>query len=359
MSIDKLQGLRCKVATIDEWLSADVREDVVGAIEQGASKVDDYIIVATSSEGTVRNGAGDTIKMELMKILKGEYVNPHVSIWWYKLDSVDEVGHPEYWLKANPNLGKTVTYETYQLDVERAEQSPAARNDILAKRFGLPMEGYTYYFTYEETLPHRKREFWRMPCSLGMDLSQGDDFCSFTFLFPLGDGSFGVKTRNYITSLTLQKLPLAMRLKYQEFIDEGSLTVLEGTVLDLTDVYDDLDTYITEMEYDIRSVGYDPYNAQSFINRWEEENGPFGIVKVIQGVKTESVPLGELKKLSEERMLLFDEALMTFAMGNCIVMEDTNGNRKLLKKRHEAKIDAVAAMMDAFVAWKLNKDAFE
>lgn len=359
MSIDKLQGLRCKVATIDEWLSADVREDVVGAIEQGASKVDDYIIVATSSEGTVRNGAGDTIKMELMKILKGEYVNPHVSIWWYKLDSVDEVGRPEYWLKANPNLGKTVTYETYQLDVERAEQSPAARNDILAKRFGLPMEGYTYYFTYEETLPHRKREFWRMPCSLGMDLSQGDDFCSFTFLFPLGDGSFGVKTRNYITSLTLQRLPLAMRLKYQEFIDEGSLTVLEGTVLDLTDVYDDLDAYITEMEYDIRSVGYDPYNAQSFINRWEEENGPFGIVKVIQGVKTESVPLGELKKLSEERMLLFDEALMTFAMGNCIVMEDTNGNRKLLKKRHEAKIDAVAAMMDAFVAWKLNKDAFE
>lgn len=359
MSIDKLQGLRCKVATIDEWLSADVREDVVGAIEQGASKVDDYIIVATSSEGTVRNGAGDTIKMELMKILKGEYVNPHVSIWWYALDSVDEVGHPEYWLKANPNLGKTVTYETYQLDVERAEQSPAARNDILAKRFGLPMEGYTYYFTYEETLPHRKREFWRMPCSLGMDLSQGDDFCSFTFLFPLGDGSFGVKTRNYITSLTLQKLPLAMRLKYQEFIDEGSLTVLEGTVLDLTDVYDDLDAYITEMEYDIRSVGYDPYNAQSFINRWEEENGPFGIAKVIQGVKTESVPLGELKKLSEERMLLFDEALMTFAMGNCIVMEDTNGNRKLLKKRHEAKIDAVAAMMDAFVAWKLNKDAFE
>ena len=359
MSIDKLQGLRCKIATIDEWLSADVREDVVGAIEQGASKVDDYIIVATSSEGTVRNGAGDTIKMELMKILKGEYVNPHVSIWWYKLDSVDEVGHPEYWLKANPNLGKTVTYETYQLDVERAEQSPAARNDILAKRFGLPMEGYTYYFTYEETLPHRRREFWRMPCSLGMDLSQGDDFCSFTFLFPLGDGSFGVKTRNYISSLTLQKLPLAMRLKYQEFIDEGSLTVLEGTVLDLSDVYDDLDAYITEMEYDIRSVGYDPYNAQSFINRWENENGPFGIVKVIQGVKTESVPLGELKKLSEERMLLFDEALMTFAMGNCIVMEDTNGNRKLLKKRHEAKIDAVAAMMDAFVAWKLNKDAFE
>lgn len=359
MSIDKLQGLRCKVATIDEWLSADVREDVVGAIEQGASKVDDYVIVATSSEGTVRNGAGDTIKMELMKILKGEYVNPHVSIWWYKLDSVDEVGHPEYWLKANPNLGKTVTYETYQLDVERAEQSPAARNDILAKRFGLPMEGYTYYFTYEETLPHRKREFWRMPCSLGMDLSQGDDFCSFTFLFPLGDGSFGVKTRNYITSLTLQKLPLAMRLKYQEFIDEGSLIVLEGTVLDLEVVYDDLDQYITEMEYDVRSLGYDPYNAQSFINRWENENGPFGIEKVIQGAKTESVPLGELKKLSEERMLLFDESLMQFTMGNCIVMEDTNGNRKLLKRRHEAKIDAVAAMMDAFVAWKLNKDAFE
>ena len=359
MSIDKLQGLRCKVATIDEWLSADVREDVVGAIEQGASKVDDYVIVATSSEGTVRNGAGDTIKMELMKILKGEYVNPHVSIWWYKLDSVDEVGQPEYWLKANPNLGKTVTYETYQLDVERAEQSPAARNDILAKRFGLPMEGYTYYFTYEETLPHRKREFWRMPCSLGMDLSQGDDFCSFTFLFPLGDGSFGVKTRNYITSLTLQKLPLAMRLKYQEFIDEGSLIVLEGTVLDLETVYDDLDQYITEMEYDVRSLGYDPYNAQSFINRWENENGPFGIEKVIQGAKTESVPLGELKKLSEERMLLFDESLMQFTMGNCIVMEDTNGNRKLLKRRHEAKIDAVAAMMDAFVAWKLNKDAFE
>ena len=359
MSIDKLQGLRCKVATIDEWLSADVREDVVGAIEQGASKVDDYVIVATSSEGTVRNGAGDTIKMELMKILKGEYVNPHVSIWWYKLDSVDEVGHPEYWLKANPNLGKTVTYETYQLDVERAEQSPAARNDILAKRFGLPMEGYTYYFTYEETLPHRKREFWRMPCSLGMDLSQGDDFCSFTFLFPLGDGSFGVKTRNYITSLTLQKLPLAMRLKYQEFIDEGSLIVLEGTVLDLEVVYDDLDQYITEMEYDVRSLGYDPYNAQSFINRWENENGPFGLEKVIQGAKTESVPLGELKKLSEERMLLFDESLMQFTMGNCIVMEDTNGNRKLLKRRHEAKIDAVAAMMDAFVAWKLNKDAFE
>lgn len=359
MSIDKLQGLRCKVATIDEWLSGDVREDVVGAIEQGASKVDDYLIVATSSEGTVRNGSGDTIKMELMKILKGEYINPHVSIWWYKLDSVDEVGKPEYWLKANPNLGKTVSYETYQLDVERAEQSPAARNDILAKRFGLPMEGYTYYFTYEETLPHRKREYWRMPCAMGCDLSQGDDFCAFTFLFPLGNGAFGVKTRNYITSLTLQKLPLAMRLKYQEFIDEGTLVVLEGTVLDLTDVYDDLDAYLIEMEYDVRCVGYDPYNAQSFIKRWEDENGPFGIEKVIQGVKTESVPLGELKKLSEERMLLFDEALMTFAMGNCIVMEDTNGNRKLLKKRHEAKIDAVAAMMDAFVAWKLNKDTFE
>lgn len=359
MSIDKLQGLRCKVATIDEWLSGDVREDVVGAIEQGASKVDDYLIVATSSEGTVRNGSGDTIKMELMKILKGEYINPHVSIWWYKLDSVDEVGKPEYWLKANPNLGKTVSYETYQLDVERAEQSPAARNDILAKRFGLPMEGYTYYFTYEETFPHRKREYWRMPCAMGCDLSQGDDFCAFTFLFPLGNGAFGVKTRNYITSLTLQKLPLAMRLKYQEFIDEGTLVVLEGTVLDLTDVYDDLDAYLVEMEYDVRCVGYDPYNAQSFIKRWEDENGPFGIEKVIQGVKTESVPLGELKKLSEERMLLFDEALMTFAMGNCIVMEDTNGNRKLLKKRHEAKIDAVAAMMDAFVAWKLNKDAFE
>ena len=359
MSIDKLQGLRCKIATIDEWLSGDVREDVIGAIEQGASKLDDYLIVATSSEGTVRNGSGDTIKMELMDILKGDYVNPHVSIWWYKLDSIEEVGMPEMWAKANPNIGKTVTYETYQLDVERAEKAPAARNDILAKRFGIPMEGYTYYFTYEETLPHRRRSYWEMPCALGADLSQGDDFCSFTFMFPLSNGCFGIKTRNYITSLTLMKLPAAMRIKYDEFMEEGSLIVLEGTVLDMMDVYDDLDQHITERGYDVRCFGYDPYNAKAFVDRWENENGPFGIVKVIQGVKTESVPLGELKKLSEERMLLFDEDLMTFAMGNCIVMEDTNGNRKLLKKRYEAKIDAVAAMMDAFVAYKLNIDAFE
>ena len=359
MSIDKLQGLRCKIATIDEWLSGDVREDVIGAIEQGASKLDDYLIVATSSEGTVRNGSGDTIKMELMDILKGDYVNPHVSIWWYKLDSIEEVGMPEMWAKANPNIGKTVTYETYQLDVERAEKAPAARNDILAKRFGIPMEGYTYYFTYEETLPHRRRSYWEMPCALGADLSQGDDFCSFTFMFPLSNGCFGIKTRNYITSLTLMKLPAAMRIKYDEFMEEGSLIVLEGTVLDMMDVYDDLDQHITERGYDVRCFGYDPYNAKEFVDRWENENGPFGIVKVIQGVKTESVPLGELKKLSEERMLLFDEDLMTFAMGNCIVMEDTNGNRKLLKKRYEAKIDAVAAMMDAFVAYKLNIDAFE
>ena len=359
MSIDKLQGLRCKVATVDEWLSGDVREDVIGAIEQGASKVDDYLIIATSSEGTVRNGSGDTIKMELMDILKGEYINPHVSIWWYKLDSVDEVGDPEMWLKANPNLGKTVTYETYQLDVERAEKAPATRNDILAKRFGIPMEGYTYYFTYEETLPHRPRDYWNMACSMGIDLSQGDDFCAFTFLFPLSNGCFGIKTRNYISSLTLMKLPAAMRIKYDHFIKEGSLMVLEGTVLDMMEVYDDIDRHISERGYDVRSVGFDPYNAKEFIERWERENGPFGIEKVIQGVKTESVPLGELKKLSEERMLLFDEELMTFAMGNCIVMEDTNGNRKLLKKRHEAKIDAVAAMMDAFVAFKLNKEAFE
>lgn len=359
MTIDKLQGLRCKIATVDEWLSGDVREDVIGAIEQGASKNDDYLIVATSSEGTVRNGSGDTIKMELMDILKGDYINPHVSIWWYRLDSVDEVSHPELWMKANPNIGKTVTYETYQLDVERAEKAPAARNDILAKRFGIPMEGYTYFFTYEETLPHRKRDFWQMPCSMGIDLSQGDDFCAFTFLFPLSTGEFGVKTRNYISSITLMKLPLAMRAKYEEFMNEGSLIVMDGTVLDMMDVYDDLDEHIMDRGYDIRSVGYDPYNAKDFISRWETENGPFGIEKVIQGVKTESVPLGELKKLSEERMLLFDEDLMTFAMGNCVVIEDTNGNRKLLKKRYEAKIDAVAAMMDAFVAYKLNREAFE
>lgn len=359
MSIDKLQGLRAKVATVDEWLSGDIREDVIGAIEQGASKNDDYLIVAISSEGTVRNGSGDTIKMELMDILKGTYINPHVSIWYYKLDSIDEVNNPEMWLKANPNLGKTVTYETYQLDVDRAEKAPAARNDILAKRFGIPMEGYTYFFTYEETLPHRKRSFWSLPCALGADLSQGDDFCSFTFLFPLKDGTFGIKTRNYISSLTLAKLPSAMRMKYEEFMNEGSLIVMDGTILDMMDVYDDLDQFIIDSDYDVRSFGYDPYNAKDFVERWEKENGPFGIVKVPQGSKTESVPLGELKKLSEERMLLFDENLMTFTMGNCIVMEDTNGNRKLLKRRHEAKIDAVAAMMDAFISYKLNKDAFE
>ena len=359
MTIDKVQGSRAKIWTIDEWLSGDVREDIVGAAEQGASKNSDYLIVATSSEGTVRNGSGDTIKMELMDILKGEYVNPHVSIWWYKLDSVDEVGDPDMWLKANPNLGKTVTYETYQLDVERAEKAPAARNDILAKRFGLPMEGYTYFFTYDETLPHRKQHYWQMPCAMGADLSQGDDFCAFTFLFPLSNGCFGIKTRNYISEMTLMKLPAAMRFKYEEFISEGSLVVLGGTVLDMMEVYDDLDQHILDKEYDVRCFGFDPYNAKEFVNRWETENGPFGIEKVIQGAKTESVPLGELKKLAEERMLLFDENLMTFAMGNCIVMEDTNGNRKLLKKRYEAKIDAVAAMMDAFVAYKLNKDAFE
>ena len=359
MSVNKLQGLRCKVATIDEWLSGDIREDVIGAVEQGASKLDDYLIVATSSEGTVRNGSGDTIKMELMEILKGEYINPHVSIWYYRLDDVEEVNNPRTWLKANPNLGKTVTYETYQLDVERAEKAPATRNDILAKRFGIPMEGYTYFFTYDETLPHRKRDFWQMPCALGADLSQGDDFCAFTFLFPLRDGSFGVKTRNYITSKTLHKLPGAMRLKYDEFLQEGSLIVLEGTVLDMTEVYDDLDAHIIERDYDVRCFGFDPYNAKAFVERWESENGPFGIEKVIQGTKTESVPLGELKKLAEDRMLLFDEELMTFAMGNCITLEDTNGNRKLLKKRYEQKIDAVAAMMDAYVAYKLNKDAFE
>lgn len=359
MSIDKLQGLRVKVATVDEWLSGDIREDVIGAIEQGASKNDDYLIVAISSEGTVRNGSGDTIKMELMEILKGDYVNPHTSIWWYKLDSIDEVSDPSKWLKANPNLGKTVSYETYQLDVERAEMAPAARNDILAKRFGIPMEGYTYYFTYEETLPHRRRSYWQMPCALGADLSQGDDFCAFTFLFPLANGAFGVKTRNYITSKTLMKLPSAMRVKYDQFMAEGSLVVLEGTVLDLMEVYEDLDNFIIESEYDVRCFGYDPYNAQSFVDRWINENGPFGVEKVIQGARTESVPLGELKKLAEERMLLFDEDLMTFAMGNCITLEDTNGNRKLLKKRYDQKIDAVAAMMDAYVAYKLNREAFE
>ena len=359
MSIDKLQGLRVKVATVDEWLSGDIREDVIGAVEQGASKNDDYLIVAISSEGTVRNGSGDTIKMELMEMLKGEYFNPHVSIFWYKLDSIDEVANPDMWRKANPNIGKTVTYETYQLDVERAEKAPAARNDILAKRFGIPMEGYTYFFTYEETLPHRKRDYWRMPCALGADLSQGDDFCAFTFLFPLRGGAFGVKTRNYITSNTLMKLPSAMRVKYDHFIQEGSLMVLEGTVLDMMEVYEDLDAHITQCEYDVRCLGFDPYNAKDFINRWESENGPFGIEKVIQGAKTESVPLGELKKLAEERMLYFDEELMTFTMGNCITLEDTNGNRKLFKKRYEHKIDAVAAMMDAFVAYKNNRDAFD
>ena len=359
MTIDKLQGLNSRINTVDEWLSGDIREDVIGALEQGASKNEDYLIVAVSSEGTVRNGPGDTIKMELMDILKGEYVNPHVSIWWYKLDSIDEVPQADKWIKANPNIGKTVSYETYQLDVERAEKAPAARNDILAKRFGIPCEGYTYYFTYEETLPHRKREYWQMPCALGADLSQGDDFCAFTFLFPLQNGRFGIKVRSYISSLTLNKLPAAMRFKYEEFMKEGSLIVLDGTVLNMMEVYDDLDSHIIEMGYDIRCFGYDPYNAREFVERWEAENGPFGIEKVIQGVKTESVPLGELKKLSEERMLLFDEALMTFAMGNCITLEDTNGNRKLLKKRYEEKIDNVAAMMDAFIAYKLNKEAFE
>lgn len=365
MTIDKLQGLRVKIATVDEWLSGDVREDVIGALEQSAAKEqsstlnNDYLIVAISSEGTVRNGSGDTIKMELMEMLKGEYVNPHTSIWWYKLDSIDEVARPEMWRKANPNLGITVSYETYQLDVERAEKAPATRNDILAKRFGIPMEGYTYYFTYDETLTHRKRDFWGMPCSLGADLSQGDDFCAFTFLFPLGNGSFGVKTRNYISSLTLMKLPSAMRFKYDQFMKEGSLIVLEGTVLDMMQVYDDLDTHISECGYDVRSFGFDPYNAKEFVARWETENGPFGIEKVIQGSKTESVPLGELKKLASERMLIFDEELMSFAMGNCITLEDTNGNRKLLKKRYDQKIDAVAAMMDAFIAYKINREAFE
>lgn len=359
MSIDKLQGLRAKVSTIDEWLSGDIREDVVGAIEQGASKLDDYVIVAMSSEGTVRNSSGDTIKMELMDILKGEYFNPHVSIWYYKLDDIKEINDPAMWIKANPNLGKTVTYETYQLDVERAEKAPAARNDILAKRFGIPMEGYTYFFTYEETLPHRRRDFWSMPCALGADLSQGDDFCAFTFLFPLPNGSFGVKTRCYISSLTLMKLPGAMRLKYDQFMEEGSLMVLDCTVLDMMEVYEDLDKFITDVEYDVRCFGFDPYNAKEFVARWEADNGPYGIEKVIQGAKTESVPLGELKTLAEERMLIFDQELMTFAMGNAITIEDTNGNRKLLKKRYDQKIDAVSAMMDAYIAYKLNKEAFE
>ena len=359
MSIDKLQSRRDKVATIDEWLSGDVREDVVGAVEQGASKNDDYLIVATSSEGTVRNGSGDTIKMELSKILRGEYKNPRVSIWWYKLDSIDEVAKPEVWLKANPNLDKTVSYEAYQQDVDRAEQSPAAKNDILAKRFGIPLEGYTYYFTYEETIPHRRRDYWQLPCALGADLSQGDDFCSFGFLFPLSDGTFGIKTRNYITERTLMKLPAAMRTKYDEFMDEGSLIVLNGTVLDMMEVYDDLDRFIIDSDYYVRCFGFDPYNAKEFVERWERENGPYGIVKVIQGAKTESVPLGELKKLSEDRLLLFDEKLFSFAMGNCITLEDSNGNRKLYKRRHEQKIDAVASIMDAYVAYKLNKDAFE
>jgi phage terminase large subunit-like protein len=365
MKIDKLQGLRVKCATVDEWLSGDTREDPIAALEQGASKEqgnaenNDYLILATSSEGTVRNGIGDTIKMELMQILKGDYIAPHISIWYYKLDDVEEVGKPEMWLKANPNLGKTVDYETYQLDVERAENTPAARNDILAKRFGIPMEGYTYFFTYEETLTHKKREYWQLPCALGADLSQGDDFCAFTFLFPLSDESFGVKTRNYISELTLNRLPLAMRQKYDEFMAEGSLIVMPGTVLDMMQVYEDLDNHIAESAYDVLCFGYDPYNAREFVERWERENGPFGIEKVIQGARTESVPLGELKKLASERMLRFDEELMTFAMGNCITLEDTNGNRKLLKKRYEQKIDAVAAMMDAYVAFKLNREMFE
>jgi phage terminase large subunit-like protein len=359
MTIHKLQGLRPKISTIDEWLSGDIREDVVGAVEQGASKLDDYLIIAISSEGTVRNGSGDTIKMELASILKGDYYAPHISIFHYKLDELEEVGDPAMWLKANPNLGKTVSYETYHLDVERAEKAPASRNDILAKRFGIPMEGYTYFFTYEETLPHRPREFWQMPCALGADLSQGDDFCAFTFLFPLSNGSFGVKTRSYISSLTLMKLPGAMRMKYDQFINEGSLHVLEGTVLDMMEVYDDLERFIQENSYDVRTLGFDPYNAREFVTRWEQENGPYGIEKVIQGARTESVPLGELKILSGQRMLLFDQDLMQFAMGNCITLEDTNGNRKLLKKRYEEKIDNVSALMDAYIAYKVNKEAFE
>lgn len=359
MTIDKLQGLNSRINTVDEWLSGDVREDVIGALEQGASKNEDYLIVAVSSEGTVRNGPGDTIKMELMDILKGDYINPHVSIWWYRLDNIDEVADPDMWPKANPNLGKTVSYETYQLDVDRAEKAPSTRNDILAKRFGIPMEGYTYFFTYEETLKHRKRDYWQMPCALGADLSQGDDFCAFTFLFPLSRNAFGIKTRNYITEHTLMKLQPAMRVKYDEFIKEGTLIVMPGTVLDMMEVYEDLDNHIVERDYDVRCFGYDPYNAKDFVERWERENGPFGIEKVIQGAKTESVPLGELKKLAEDRLLFFDEELMTFAMGNCITLEDTNGNRKLYKKRYDQKIDAVAAMMDAYIAYKLNREAFE
>ena len=359
MTIDKLQGLNSRINTVDEWLSGDIREDVIGALEQGASKNDDYLIVAVSSEGTVRNGPGDTIKMELRDILKGEYVNPHVSIFWYKLDSIDEVAEPDKWMKANPNIGKTVSYETYQLDVDRAEKAPATRNDILAKRFGIPMEGYTYFFTYEETLPHRKRDFWKLPCALGADLSQGDDFCAFTFLFPLRSDTFGVKTKNYITEHTLMKLQSAMRAKYDEFIKEGTLVVMPGTVLDMMQVYDDLDNHIIEQEYDVRCFGFDPYNAQAFVERWERENGPFGIEKVIQGAKTESVPLGELKKMAEDRLLYFDELLMQFTMGNCIVQEDTNGNRKLFKKRYDQKVDAVAALMDAYIAYRRNPEAFE
>ena len=359
MSIDKLQGLRPKITTIDEWLSGDITEDVVSAVEQGASKLDDYLIIATSSEGTVRNGIGDTIKMELLDILKGEYPNPHVSIWYYKLDDIKEVNDPAMWPKAQPNIGKTVTYETYQLDVERAEKAPAARNDILAKRFGLPMEGYTYFFTYEETLPHRKRSFWSLPCALRMDASQGDDFWAFTFLFPLKNGTFGVKTRCYISSITLMKLPGAARLKYETFIEEGSLMVLDCTVLDCNEVYDDLEKYIIDSSYDVRCFGFDPYNAKEFVERWEGENGPYGIEKVIQGAKTESVPLGELKTMAEERLLIFDQELMMFAMGNSVTLEDTNGNRKLFKKRYDQKIDSVSALMDAYVAYKLHKDAFE
>lgn len=359
MSIDKLQGLRVKVATIDEWLSGDIREDVIGAIEQGAAKLDNYLLIAMSSEGTVRNGAGDEIKLELMKILKGEYANPHVSIWYYQLDDVKEVADPYLWQKAQPNLGKTVSYETYQLEVERAENNPSARNDILAKRFGIPLEGYTYFFTYEQTIPHRKKDYWSLPCSMGADLSQGDDFCAFTFMFPLTNDCFGIKTRCYITHSTLTKLPGAMRAKYEEFIQEGSLIIMEGTILDMMQVYDDLDRYITDSCYDVRCFGFDPYNAKDFVDRWEQENGPFGIVKVIQGAKTESVPLGELRNLAEERMLLFDQSLMQFAMGNCITLEDTNGNRKLLKTRYSQKIDAVSAMMDAFVAYKINREMFD
>lgn len=359
MSIDKLQGLRVKCATVDEWLSCDIREDPIAAIEQGAAKVDDYLIIAVSSEGTIRNGIGDTIKMELMSILKGDYINPHVSIWYYKLDSIDEVNRPEMWLKANPNLGKTVTYETYQLDVERAEKAPATRNEILAKRFGIPLEGYTYFFPYEETLPHPHRDYWGMACSMGADLSQGDDFCAFTFLFPLHDGSFGIKTRNYITEYTLSKLHESMREKYMQFMDEGALVVMNGTVLDMEQVYDDIDNFVSRSNYDVRTFGYDPYNAKAFVERWTLENGPYGVEKVIQGARTESVPLGELKKLSEQRKLLFDERLMQFTMGNCVVIEDTNGNRKLLKIRYDQKIDAVAAMLDAYVAWKMHRDAFE